>query len=70
LSVLLLKQLDLVDRFVAICGQDTLARAAGVPVIAVEFGYSERPVAEFAPDRTISHFTQLPASIAAISAAI
>jgi phosphoglycolate phosphatase len=43
------------------------ARAAGVPVIAVDFGYSERPVAEFAPDRVISHFEQLPAAIAAIS---
>jgi phosphoglycolate phosphatase len=42
------------------------ARAAGIPVIAVDFGYSERPVAEFAPDRIISHFTQLPAAITAI----
>ncbi len=42
------------------------ARAAGVPVIAVDFGYSERPVAEFAPDGIISHFTQLPAAITAI----
>jgi phosphoglycolate phosphatase len=42
------------------------ARAAGVPVIAVDFGYSERPIAEFGPDQTISHFAQLPASIAAI----
>jgi phosphoglycolate phosphatase len=39
------------------------ARAAGIPVIAVDFGYSERPVAEFAPDRIISHFAQLPAAI-------
>jgi phosphoglycolate phosphatase len=42
------------------------ARAAGVPVIAVDFGYSERPVADFEPDRIISHFAQLPAAIAAI----
>ena len=42
------------------------ARAAGIPVIAVDFGYSERPVAEFGPDRIISHFAQLPAAIAAI----
>jgi len=42
------------------------ARAAGVPVIAVDFGYSERPVAEFAPDGIISHFAQLPAAITAI----
>lgn len=45
------------------------ARAAGVPIIAVDFGYSERPIAEFGPDRTISDFAQLPASIAAISSA-
>lgn len=43
------------------------ARAAGVPVIAVDFGYSEKPVAELGPDQVISHFAQLPASIAAIS---
>ena len=42
------------------------ARAAGIPVIAVDFGYSERPVAEFAPDRIISQFAQLPAAITAI----
>jgi phosphoglycolate phosphatase len=42
------------------------ACAAGVPVIAINFGYSARPVAEFGPDRTISHFAQLPAPIAAI----
>jgi phosphoglycolate phosphatase len=45
------------------------ARAAGIPVIAVDFGYSERPVAEYAPDRIISHFAQLPDQIAALSAA-
>lgn len=45
------------------------ARAAGIPVIAVDFGYSEKPVSEFAPDRVISHFAQLPASIAGISLA-
>ena len=45
------------------------ARAAGVPVIAVDFGYSERPVSEFGPDRIISHFAQLPAAMAAISPA-
>jgi phosphoglycolate phosphatase len=40
------------------------ARAAGVPIIAVEFGYTPRPVAEFKPDRIISHFDDLPAAIA------
>ena len=102
LSVLLLKQLQLADRFAAICGQDTFgvqkpdpevlrrtiaaaggsltqaimigdsatdirtARAAGIPVVAVDFGYSERPVAEFEPNCIISHFAQLPSAIAAI----
>jgi phosphoglycolate phosphatase len=45
------------------------ARAAGIPVIAVDFGYSERPVAELAPDRIISRFAQLPAVITAIFSA-
>ena len=35
------------------------AQAAGVPVIAVDFGYSDRHVSEFAPDRVISHFDEL-----------
>ena len=43
------------------------ARAADIPVIAVDFGYSERPVSEFGPDRIISHFAQLPAAVSAIS---
>jgi phosphoglycolate phosphatase len=106
LSVLLLKQLKLADRFAAICGQDTFgmqkpdpevlrrtiaaaggdlkdaimigdsatdirtARAAGIPVIAVDFGYSDRPVSEFDPDRVISHFAQLQSAVAAILPAI
>lgn len=45
------------------------ARAAGIPVIAVDFGYSDRPIADYQPDRVISHFTQLPDSIAAIISA-
>jgi phosphoglycolate phosphatase len=43
------------------------ARAAGIPVIAVDFGYSERPVAEFGPDRTISNFAQLLMSVGAVA---
>jgi phosphoglycolate phosphatase len=35
------------------------ARAAGVPVIAVDFGYVDVPVKELGPDRVISHFDQL-----------
>jgi phosphoglycolate phosphatase len=104
LSVQLLKQLKLADRFEVICGQDTFgmqkpdpevlrrtivaaggsmrrsvmigdsitdistARAAGIPVIAVNFGYSERPVSEYGPDRIISHFEQLPDAIADVLA--
>jgi phosphoglycolate phosphatase len=45
------------------------ARAAGIPVIAVDFGYSERPVAEYGPDHVISHFGELNAAVAVISAA-
>ena len=45
------------------------ARAAGIPVIAVDFGYSERPVSEFGPNRIISHFEQLPLAVAAIFSA-
>jgi phosphoglycolate phosphatase len=36
------------------------ARAAAVPVIAVDFGYTETPVAQLGPDRIISHFDKLP----------
>lgn len=34
------------------------ARNAGVPVIAVPFGYTPRPVEEFGPDRLIGHFDE------------
>ena len=40
------------------------ARAAGIPVIAVDFGYTDRPIEEFSPDRVISHFSELPAAVA------
>jgi len=39
------------------------AKAAGIPVVAVTFGYSVEPVASFAPDITIDHFSQLGASV-------
>jgi phosphoglycolate phosphatase len=35
------------------------ARAAGVPIIAVDFGYSDKRMVELRPDRVISHFDQL-----------
>jgi phosphoglycolate phosphatase len=43
------------------------ARAAGVPVVAVAFGYTETPVAQLGPDRVISHFTDLPQAISALA---
>lgn len=105
LSVLLLEQLGLAQRFAFICGQDTfgmqkpdpevlrrtvaaaggslqntimigdsindirVARSAGVPVIAVDFGYTERPVSELGPDRVIGDFSQLPAAVAELCVA-
>jgi phosphoglycolate phosphatase len=35
------------------------ARNAGVPVIAVDFGYTDDPVATYKPNRVISHFDDL-----------
>jgi phosphoglycolate phosphatase len=35
------------------------AKAAGIPVIAVNFGYSDRPVVEYEPSHVISHFDEL-----------
>ena len=43
------------------------ARAAEVPVIAVDFGYSEVPVAALRPDRVISGFAELPFAIDALA---
>ena len=45
------------------------ARAAEVPVVAVDFGYSDPPVAHFGPDRLISHFDELPAAVFALAPA-
>ena len=42
------------------------AKSAGIPIVAVDFGYTERPVAEFRPDRIISHFAELPPALAAL----
>ena len=44
------------------------ARAATVPVIAVDFGYSEVPIATLNPDRLVGSFAELPAVIAKIEA--
>jgi phosphoglycolate phosphatase len=40
-----------------------VARRAGVPVIGVEFGYTEIPIAELKPDLLVSHMRQLPGAV-------
>ena len=45
-----------------------VARAAGVPVIAVDFGYSETPVAALGPDRVVSGFAGLTEVVFALAA--
>ena len=44
------------------------SRAATVPVIAVDFGYSEVPIALLRPDRIIGSYADLPAAIRDIEA--
>jgi phosphoglycolate phosphatase len=39
------------------------AQAAGIPVIAVDFGYTNIPVSQLAPDKIISHFNGLVDSV-------
>jgi phosphoglycolate phosphatase len=40
-----------------------VARRAGVPVIAVGFGYTDVPIADLKPDRLIYHMRELPAAV-------
>lgn len=40
------------------------AKAAGIPVVAVDFGYTERHVSEFEPSKVISHFDELTLNLA------
>lgn len=40
-----------------------VARRTGVPVIGVEFGYTDVPIAELKPDRLIGHMRELPAAV-------
>ena len=40
-----------------------VARRAGVPVIGVEFGYTDVPLADLKPDRLIAHMRDLPEAI-------
>jgi phosphoglycolate phosphatase len=45
------------------------ARAASIPVIAVNFGYTDIPVSELNPDRIVAHYGALPETVRALSAA-
>ncbi|RED27279.1 phosphoglycolate phosphatase [Rhodopseudomonas thermotolerans] len=40
-----------------------VARRAGVPVIGVEFGYTEVPIAELEPDLLVGHMRELPTAV-------
>ena len=44
------------------------ARSAGVPVVAVDFGYTDVPVRELGADKVISHFDQLWEAVAGMAA--
>jgi phosphoglycolate phosphatase len=44
------------------------ARAAKVPVVAVDFGYTEVPIGTLDPDRIISSFAELSAAIVELTA--
>jgi phosphoglycolate phosphatase len=45
-----------------------VARRAGIPVIGVEFGYTEIPIADLKPDRVINHMRELPAAVRSLMA--
>jgi len=39
------------------------AKAAGIPVIAVDFGYTDVPVAALGPDRIIAHYDEMSLAV-------
>src|ERR1700744_2273145 len=45
-----------------------VARRAGVPVIGVEFGYTEVPIADLKPDRLIGHMRDLRGAVESLMA--
>jgi phosphoglycolate phosphatase len=45
------------------------ARAAGVPLILVSFGYTDKPAADLAPDILVDHFDAIPEACARLLAA-
>lgn len=44
------------------------ARAAGIPIIGVTFGYSDRPISSFNPDVTLDDYVALSSHVAALLA--
>ena len=47
-----------------------VARRAGIPVIGVEFGYTDVPIAELKPDRLIGHMRELPGAVGSLIGAM
>lgn len=45
------------------------AKAAGIPVVAVSFGYPDRPIREHGPDLVIDHFDELFGAVQRLVAA-
>lgn len=45
------------------------ARNAGVPVVAVNFGYTSEPIESFNPDRVIGHYDELWGAVEALGVA-
>lgn len=43
------------------------AKAAGVPVVGVTFGYTESPMRDLDPDAVIDHYDDLPAAVASLT---
>jgi phosphoglycolate phosphatase len=46
------------------------ARAAGLPVIAVDFGYTDVPVLQLGPDRVVSRYRDLAEAVDALGATL
>ena len=44
----------------------TMAKTAGIPVIAVDYGYSETPVADLGADRVICDLAHLPTAVSGV----
>ena len=50
-------------------GDISMGRLAGIPVIAVDYGYTETPVADLGSNRVISRLSDLPAAVFELLAA-